>query len=229
MAGIVISNGVAASSEQVINLDGASKVTPYHPYLGSNGAYRLAASTGLLTVVAAATATAGHIFAFRWSNASKLCLITNIRARWITVAGFTAGQEVGLDIIQARVYGSSHSGGTALTLTGDSFKKRSSVVGGHGTTNVGDIRISTTGALTAVGSPALDGNAIAAGGFSELAAAATVPKGFFEVQWGINDHAHHPIVLGQNQGFIVRNSILMGAGGTARVTVEVDWLEVDSY
>lgn len=202
----------------------AQRTTVLGPDIASNGAYRLSAQSGLLTGVAAASATAGFLFSFRWSNGSKLALIERIRARWHTVSGFTAAQEVGLDIIQARNFTVSSSGGTAVTITGDSMKKRSS----HGTTNVGDIRISSTGALTA-GTLTLDGNAIAHGGFAELAAAATVPKGFFQAEFNSERDGVMPLVLAVNQGLIVRNLILMGAGGTARVSVEVDWREVDSY
>jgi hypothetical protein len=202
----------------------AQRTTVLGPDIGSNGSYRLSAQTGLITGIAAATATAGFIFSFRWTNAAKLALIERIRAQWITVAGFTAAQEVGLDIIQARNFSASSSGGTAVTITGDSMKKRSA----HGTTNVGDIRISTTGALTA-GTLTLDGNAIAHGGFAELAAGAAVPKGRFETEFDSRRDGVSPLILAQNQGLIVRNLILMGAGGTARVNIEMDWREVDSY
>jgi hypothetical protein len=35
--------------------------------------------------------------------------------------------------------------------------------------------------------------------------------------------------LAAGEGLIVRNLVAMGAGGTARVYVEVDWREVDAY
>lgn len=224
MAGIVVANGVAASAEALVDTQGSQRISPYHPNIGSNGAYRLSAQSGLLTGVAAATAAAGHLFAFRWSHATKLALITHIRARWFTIAGFTAAQEVGLDMVITRSYSASHTGGTALSLTGDAFKKRSTFAA----TNVADIRISTTGALTN-GTHTVDSTGFAYGGFSELALGATVPKGLFECEFSIQDLAMHPLVLSQNTGFLIRNNVLMGAGGTARLSVDLGWMEVDSY
>lgn len=215
--------GVSGVDAEVDANTRAIRVTQCPPNIGSNGAYRLCEVTGLLTGVAAGTASAGHIFAARWSNASKLALVTHFRARWFTIAGFTAAQEVGLDLMITRSYTANHSGGTAITLTNNSMKKRSA----HGSCNFADMRISQTGALTN-GTHTIDTHKIAYGGFSELAAGAAVPKGFFDLQFGEDDPNGYPIVLSQDMGLILRNSILMGAGGTARVAIEMGWLEVDS-
>jgi hypothetical protein len=208
-----------------VQTGGAGLVSTREPYIGSNGAYRLCEETGLITGIAAGTTSAGFLFAFRWTHATKLALITSFRASWRTIAGFTAAQEVGMQLFRATTYTASSSGGTAITLTGENLRKRAT----HGTTTVADARISTTGALTA-GTLTLDTHKLAAGSFAELAAGAAVPKGFFEIQFKPADVGwEHPLVLSQNTGLILRNSILMGAGGTARVAVEMDWLEVDSY
>lgn len=208
-----------------VQTGGAGLVSAREPYLGANGAYRLCEETGLITGVAAGTASAGFLFAFRWTHATKLALITSFRARWATITGFTTLQEVGMQLFRATSYTASSSGGTAITLTGENLRKRAT----HGTTTVADARISTTGALTA-GTLTLDTHKMAAGSFSELAVGATVPKGFFEIGFNQGDPGFtYPLVLSQNQGLILRNSIAMGADGTARVAVEMEWLEVDSY
>lgn len=216
--------GSSGTIAEVESTTRALKVSSRPPEIGANGAFRMMAQSGLLTTVAAATSTAGHIFAFRWSHATKLCLVTNIMVKWRTIAGFTSAQEVGLDLIMARSYSASHTGGTGLTLSGNNAKKRASFA----TTNVADIRVGTTGALTA-GTHTLDAQPIAADGFSELAAAATVPKGLFNLTFDLNGPSDYPLVLATNEGLVLRNTILMGAAGTARVSVEMDWLEVDSY
>lgn len=192
------------------------------------GAYRSGAKTGLLTVISAPTATAGHIWAARWSppvpgaasaHARQYAVIQRLRARWYTIAGFTAAQEVGLDLFRMTAYTAAHTGGNALTPS----PKRASVPASLMTG-----RISTTGDLTA-GTQTIDTDPIAGGVFSELAAAATVPKGAFEIYLSTEDLDRYPIVLAPNEGLLLRNSILMGAGGTARVIVEMDWLEVVRY
>lgn len=205
-------------------VDGANsmKVTPRHPL--ATGAYRMCSYTGLLTAVAAGSATAGHLFAAHWTHATKMALITSFRARWQTATGFTAAQETGLDLFVARPMSVAHTGGTLLTMAGDAFKKR----GAHATHSMASVRVSTTGALTN-GTNTLDANPVAASFGSELAAAATVPKGAFELNLSVNDLAMHPLILSFNNGLVLRNVIAMGAGGTARVAIEMDWLEVDAY
>lgn len=216
--------GTNATNKWKVDPQTSGQITPYHPDITGNGAYRIAAASGLITGIAAGTATAGHIFAARWNNVSKLALVTYFRARWSTIAGFTAAQEVGLDLYIARSYTASHTGGTALTLTGNNAKKRSS----QATTNFADMRISATGALTNVATT-LDAQPIAYGCVSELATGATIPKLSFDIIYELDDTSMHPIVLSQDTGLVLRNTILMGAGGTARVSIEMEWMEVDSY
>lgn len=214
----------AGTNKVGIDAGNALKITQRPPYVGSNGAYRVCGLSGLMTTIAAGTGSAGHVFAFRWSHASMLCVVTKLRAKWTTIAGFTAAQEVGLDCYVARSYTADHGGGTGLTLTGNSGKKRST----YGTMNVPSIRVASTTALTG-SSFTLDPHPIAYGGFSELAAGAAVPKGFFTLDVIDETTAGHPFVLTQNEGLVIRNTILMGAGGTARLGVEIEWLEVDAY
>lgn len=222
MAVQIVSSGEA--NKLIVDPQGSAKTYPYHPNLGSNGAYRLSVQTGLITTVAACTATAGHIFAARWGHSSKLCVITNITLRFDSITGFVTAQELGVDCIIARGYSVAHSGGTALTLTGNSFKKRAS----QASTNFSDIRVATTGALTS-GTHTLDPHPIIVKSSKELAVLATVMGSSFSVSYNLNELSQHPIILSQNEGIVVRNLILMGSGGTARVGIEMDWLEVDSY
>ena len=182
--------------------------------------YRLVLQSGLLTTVAAATATAGHIAAFRWTHATKACLVHSVRIRWRTIAGFTAAQEVGVDLIRATAYTASHTGGTTATLTSPNFKKAVA----SAATNLGYAGIGTTGALTA-GTHTLDTHSMGFESFAELAAAATVAKGRFDLFVDFEMDLGGPLILMQNEGLIVRNSILMGAGGTARVCFSVNYSE----
>jgi hypothetical protein len=193
----------------------------------AEGAYKIAAVSGLLTGVAAGTASAGHLFAFRWAPASslpKFAVISRLRARLFTIAGFTAAQEFGMDLSVLRSYSAAHTGGTGQTLTGDNAKKRQVFP----TTAANDIRIGTTGALTA-GTHTFDAQPIAQSAYAELAAAATVAKGVQELYVSTEDLDRYPLVLAANEGLCIRNTVAMGAGGTARLVVELDWLETSRY
>lgn len=211
-------------------------------YQGGNH-FTIAAATGLLTGVAAATASAGHIFAARWNPPTvngadkkpRYALITRLQALWVTIAGFTGAQEVGLDASIVRAYTASHAGGTAIAIptvaNGSTNKKRSvSPVSRAASADsvMADLRVATTGGLTN-GTETFDSTPFRQASFSELAAAATVPKGAFGLFNSTDDLSGHPIVLAPNEGIVIRNSILMGAGGTARVVVEMDWAEVDEF
>lgn len=191
----------------------------------TGGAFRMAASTTDLTVVASRTATAGAVFVLRNPHATTLCLVQRVRARWTTNAGFTAAQLVGLGVFVVRPCTVAYTGGTAVATTSPSLKKRTS----HGTSVV-DSRIATTGTLTGSATNTIDTLSIAMAYARELATGATIPVQSFEVEWNAVNHAQkQPIVLVQNEAIIVTNEVLMGVGGTARVVVEVDWVERDTY
>ena len=219
----VIESPTTAALAEVDTVHKAQRVS-VRP-LEALGAYRLSAQSGLLTGVAAATATAGHLFAFRWTHATQLAVLTFMRLKMQTITGFTAAQEVGFDVTIARSYSASHAGGTALSAAGaGGFKKRAS----YPTSAVGDIRIGAAAALTA-GTHTLDAVPMAVDSYADLAAAATVPKGNANLQIDFGQAQDHPIVLATNEGLVVRNLILMGAGGTVRLTVEMGWYEVAAY
>jgi hypothetical protein len=203
---------------------------PFINRTSQDGAFRIAAVSGLLTGVAAGTSTAGHLFAMRWAPAAggatsrQIAVISRLRARMVTIAGFTAAQEVGIDLSVLRTYTAAHTGGTAQDLTGNNQKKRSVMQ----SSIVADMRIGTTGALTA-GTHTFDAQPIAQSVYAELAAAATVAKGAVELFMSTEDLDRHPLILANNEGICIRNTIAMGAGGTARLVVELEWLELERY
>lgn len=191
------------------------------------GAYRSGAKTGLLTGVAAGDATAGHLWAVRFPAVAatsvrekrKRAIIQRLRARWFTVAGFTAAQEIGLELFKLTGYTAPHTGGAAVTPSKKVTAFAAPLMTG---------RIGTTGALTA-GTQTLDTDPIAGGAYAELAAAATVAKGSIDLSMTTEDLDRHPLVLAPDEGLVLRNTIAMGAGGTARLIVELDWLEVERF
>lgn len=205
----------------------ALRTTPRPLDVGSLGSYRMAAFSGLMATIAAGTASAGHVFSFRWSDATRLCILRFLKVRYTVVTGFTAAQELSFDAFVARGYTADHGGGTALTLGGNNQKKRTS----HGSslvTSAASARIASTTALTG-SSFTLDANPILVGMGKTLAAAATVQDAAFEDFIDMTDGVDHPFVLAQNEGIVVRNGILMGAAGTVRMGVQIAWDEVAAY
>jgi hypothetical protein len=171
----------------------------------------------------------GEVFHFRWTDATRLALIHEIAITGMrATTAFAAGA---LDIFStiARSWTADGSGGTALTLTGNNQKLRTSM----GTTLVGTIRISTTAALGA-GTKTLDSNNIgqitthSSAGFS----GATPIIGSIYLPLTIlfkSDIAdgEHPIVLVQNEGVVVRATV--PATGVWNIGVRCKWSEVAAF
>lgn len=217
--------GNGGTIAEVATNTSALLVEPRGPDVLTGGAFRVALSTTDLTGIAARTATAGAICSFRNPHATTLVLLQRVRATWQTTAGFTTAQNVGLGIFRVRPWTVAYTGGTAVTTTAPFGKKRTS----HGTSVV-EARISATATLTGSATNTIDTLPIAMGYTRELATGAAIPVSRFEIEWSASADAQgQPIVLVQNEGIIVTNEILMGAGGTARVVVEIDWVERDSY
>lgn len=224
MAGIPIIGSSGTTWEVDPNGFKTGRIAIY-PVDAAQGRYRLTAISGLMTTIAAGTATAGHIFAWRWGSAApNIVKVYRINVRFRTIAGFTAAQEIEFAAYRATGYSASHTGGTPIVTTGTELRKDTTDDGGSFLT---DARIATTAALTA-GTHTLQANPFFADSYAELAAAATVPKGRIDTGYNYQELLHEPLVFRQNEGFIIRNEILMGAGGTVRMFVDMDWIETNT-
>ncbi len=142
-------------------------------------------------------------------------------------SGFTAAQKVDIGLRIARAFSASDTGGTAISITSNNLKHRTSLAN---PTNL-DCRISSGAALGA-GTRTLDANAL-----SQVAgyAAATTP-GVFITPTPNNllqhDAGDYPLILAQNEGFIVTPQTAFGAyTGTPAITlfVNLEFAEVASY
>ena len=195
------------------------------------GAYRSGKYSGLITTVAAGTGTAGHLWAARWSvpaatqllDKRRVAVLQRLRIRAKTIAGFTAAQEFQIALYKMTAYTAAHTGGSAVVA-----EKKLNTMPAPLLTQ----RIAAAAELTA-GTHTIGTDPIGADSSAELAAAATVAKGSAEIFLSSEDLIQHPIELFDTgaaaEGLLLRNEILMGAGGTVRLTVEMDWLELQRY
>jgi hypothetical protein len=180
------------------------------------GEYRLSKATGLMAGVGALA----DIFQFRWTDANNLCAIKFIKVRYAVITGFTAAQELGFDAIPSTAWITSGTGGTQVVPSTTNLVKRTT----YPISKVGDIRIATTAAL-GNGGKTLSNESLLGSNAKTLAAAATVQDAAFEETLDMTSSFDAPLILNQNEGFSVRNTIAMGAGGTVRATVQVAWAE----
>ena len=229
MAGIIILDGAGGVNKANVDVDGHLGVNPRPPAFGALGYYRQVAVSGN---IAATLAAASPLFSFRWGNASNLCLIQSIRVGCIVTASITAAVAFDLSVFIARGFTASDTGGTAVGVPAAMQKMRTSM----GSSLVTDFRMATTGTLTA-GTRTLDTNPIGRiQGTSGAAAGSAAAAGllFFgssnpQPLYVRDNNDHHPLILAQNEGFVVTAPLAGPATGTFSLLVQVEWGEVAAY
>lgn len=196
--------------------------------VGAGGAYRLSMQSGTMAVSLGANS---EIFQFRYvTAASRVCLVhgvsisagPNVAASTAVLAAFR--------MTIARAWTVIGSGGTRATMTTNNQKVRTS----HATSEVSDIGISTTAALTA-GTKVFDSQDIGSFAFGIGTGAITVGAG---LQWCYKTNLMGdfvgglawPVVLANQEGFVVRiGANAFPAGATWTFGIDVAWSEVDGF
>src|SRR5215510_7785934 len=117
--------GFSGVVDEVESASRARRMTARPTDPGALGAYSLAIDNGT-TAMTAGLAANSPIFSWRWGNASNLAILRSIRmSAYVSSTGFTAGR-FSFDALWARSFTASDTGGTAVTLTGNNMKKRTS-------------------------------------------------------------------------------------------------------
>lgn len=217
---IGVADGLLPARIARVGLNRAAAVNVAAPEIGAaGGAFRSGGVSGVIATPAAA----GLLFSLRNPTGSgRLIVLRFLRVNYYAITNPTAQQEVYVDMCVARAWTVADSGGTAVALTGNQGKKRTS----HAT-SIAEARIASTAALTS-GTKTLDTNPVAAAGGVALAAAATVPNFKTSLAIDMTNGAEWPFVFVAGEGMTIRNGILGGAGGTFRCAVDAAWDEVDA-
>lgn len=185
---------------------------------GALGSYAIAGRTGTMAAGLAANAP---VFSFRWGDATRLCAVTSIHCSGGgSIVAFAAG-FTNLEVVVARSFTASDTGGTALTPTANAQKLRTSM----GTSLVTDVRVASTATLTA-GTRTLDAQPLGSVTSSVTATAGTPlwsPIHLYE----LNENDGQPLILAQNEGFIIRATV--PATGTWTASFDVTWMELAAY
>lgn len=186
---------------------------------GAFGTYRMSLLSGTMAAGLAANA---EVFQFRWTDATRLCVVSAITFDGLSgsATAFAAGFGK-LDVLVARSWTADGSGGGAATLTGNNQKRRTSM----GTTLLGAARIASTAALTA-GTKTLDAQGIGqySAAFGTTTSTQWIPQTqLFHQVGGVES----PLILAANEGFVLRATV--PATGTWQFGVTVCWTEVADY
>jgi hypothetical protein len=185
--------------------------------VGSLGDFGVSLVSGTM---GAGLGAGSSVFHFRWTSSTNLARIKSVRLWAGSIVAFAPG-FFRFDLVIARSWTADGSGGTGVTISGNTGKKRTSFA----STSVGSLRIATTGGLGA-GTWSLDSQGIGSVGGSVTATAGDKlisPTGhLFDF-----DGTNYPIVLAQNEGLVLRATV--PATGTWTFGVDVDWAELSSY
>ena len=186
---------------------------------GTLGSYAVSQVSG---TVGAGLAANSEIYQFRWTDATRLCVIHQVILDGVagSATAFTAG-FANITVTIARSWSAAGSGGTAASLTGNNQKLRTSM----GTTILGESRCATTSALGA-GTKTLDASPVGQIGFAVGTTASVSYLGQVFLFNG-DPTQGHPIVLAQNEGIAVRATV--PATGTWQFGVTVKWSEVNAF
>jgi hypothetical protein len=192
---------------------------------GSFGHYSWGALTGILP---AALGANSEILQFRWSDATRFAVIRKIRvSACVSTTMFAAGVPVQLDLVKATSWSAVGTGGTRPTVAA-LLKKRTSM--GSSLLGANDIGVATTAALGA-GTKTLEGTPmmalVAPGPITGSLNGQIIAPGTIMMQHEAAD-GEHPLVLAQNEGFVIRSVAVPGTG-TWTAAFQVDWAEVAAY
>lgn len=220
---------IQGNSGVVAEVDGttfrALRVTGRPIDYGALGYYGIGMVSG---TIAAAIAANSEVFQFRWTDTTRFAVIYRLVCSAGMNVAATAAGLFALRAAIARSWSADGTGGTAATTTGNNQKLRTSM----GTSLVGTVRMATTAALGA-GTKTLDVQdfgAMATGiGTGAITTSVNLPIFNQQNLLNVDSTNDHPIVLAQNEGFVIR----VGAAGPATMTwhlaVACQWAEVSAF
>jgi hypothetical protein len=203
----------------------ALRVTARAASYGALGMYRTGGGSGTM---AAALGANGEVYQFRWADPTNIALVHRVNMSIGAIAAATAAALVGFNLFVARNWAVSGTGGSRIGFAGNTNKLRVSM----DSSLVNDAGISTTTNLGA-GTKSLDAQPIGAvrfgigtGAISTHLRKTLLPSTSL---FNADTEGQAPIVLAQNEGFVVRNHVIWPATMTWHFVVNVSWAEAASF
>ena len=189
--------------------------------------YRYAGKTG---TIGAALAADSELLQFRFLSGTKsFALVTKVVVNGIgIVAVGTALGQLGFYMTPARAWTVVGSGGTRIAVSGDNLQTETALANSQ----VNDIGIATTGALTA-GTKTHDAN----GQGMVIASTGTGAVTTYQVLDTFRDsrlfdsdgEGAQPLVLANQEGFTIRTAFAGATALTYAASFTVIWAEVTAY
>lgn len=180
--------------------------------------------SGVTGTIATALTANSSVFVARYnpSAGAKIAIIERIRLQFTTLVAFTTPVTAGRRLALFRGAGAAASGGAALAAIAANAQKDTSIADTEFAPGIGgDMRISTTAALTVTGIT-YETDPFRIMTLSHVGAAGA----FFEQLWEFSVHECHPLILRAGQLIGIRNPVAMDAAGTWQLAVNMDWTEI---
>jgi hypothetical protein len=208
----------SGSSSDLLTIDTTTKAARVSVYPRLSH-YAIASVTGTIGATLAANSS---VFVARLdpsAGASYKAYITRLTLMFNDIAA-VAGVNAGLRLAVYRGSGAAASGGTALATAAekDTTSANSQMNSGEG----GDMRISTTGALTVAGITFETQELLTA---MSLADALITAGTYREKAWEFDNPQASPIVLNQGELIAIRNPVVFPGTATWQLGVTMEWFE----
>ena len=212
----------------------SSRIAPVGPM------YRITMQSGSLTAVSGYnTGTLGSaVFSMQWANPYAFMHITHVNVQWSLDTTFTTQQALPFGLFKVYSYTVAPTGGTAATLTAATSttavvnmaldqkqNNYGSAFGDSYFVTAGDIRMATTGALTA-GTGSIDKYPLSLWGIGSqgnLAGNGAVYNNPIDFGRAPNTTS---LAVGYQEGITIQPLATMGAAGKINLWVSVEWIEV---
>jgi hypothetical protein len=178
---------------------------------------------------AIAPAANSNLAAFRWTDVSRLGVLTRISASIAVVTAVTAQRVDPLAAFIVRVYTARDV--TNATSVAFTASKSQTMRTSMGSSIVGNIDVSNLAAGLTGGTKLVDTNPIGHLGLSGTAAIVGLGTGVFKGDIFKADIANgeHPIVLASNEGVLIQWGATALATGTVIATIEFVWAELPVF
>jgi len=179
------------------------------------GAYRWTGTSGS---IAAATA-AGVLFTWKYTG-SGVAVLRRIDVGLQVTTAYTQGGIRMSSYFVRTAFTQGVTNGTAITLTGNNGKKRTS----HATTNVSAYICTTTG----ITGDTATGEDVAPFGSTVLNQPANIGVVASQILYQ-DDPTDFPLVFAANEGFRIKNDTAFAATGASNLIVTVEYDEMAAY
>ena len=201
---------------------GAQHIT-LKPIPSSVGVYRVTHRCAIIATQAANS----RLFELRNTHATNLLILTALRIRWLQVAAHTAAIEDSLDYVKVTGFTVVDDTDT-VTLTGSIKRFGMAAAPGsaliRGATVAGVAAGMTGGTLVEDAAPFAQ---LPAWLLAAVPTAAVTPFVLDDVLG--DDPATYPFVFAQNEGFIIKNRVLLGAAAGSSVYIDCQYVEATAY